>query len=286
MPALGDRFRAAREARGLSLSDVSEQIRIRSIYLAAIEEENWSAVGAPVYVRGFLRSYARFLGLDPEEAVAAFNGGLPAAAAANPSSFSPAESPRAADTARPRPSASYIIWIAGIVAVLLVGFVVYNEVTMHREAVLTAGAPSALPSELPPSSEPSPQAALSPGAVTLAGVSPSPSPSPCPAPSKLPGAAAPSPSPCPSPSISVDQIAGLGPQSLAIVLTAASWLRVTVDGSVSMEGTFPAGTSKAFHGKAAAIRVGNAGGVQIYVDGKDVGTLGKSGDVVDRSFAL
>ena len=71
--ALGDRFRAAREARGLSLSDAAEQIRIRSVYLAAIEDENWSAIGAPVYVRGFLRTYARYLGLDPEEAVGSFN---------------------------------------------------------------------------------------------------------------------------------------------------------------------------------------------------------------------
>ncbi|MGB6951982.1 MAG: helix-turn-helix domain-containing protein, partial [Candidatus Cybelea sp.] len=70
---LGERFRAAREARGLLLSDAGEQVRIRSVYLAAIEEENWKAIGAPVYVRGFLRTYARFLGLDPEEAVAAFN---------------------------------------------------------------------------------------------------------------------------------------------------------------------------------------------------------------------
>src|ERR1700752_4411443 len=80
MPALGERFRAAREARGLSLSDVSEQIRIRSVYLAAIEEEQWSDIGAPVYIRGFLRTYARFLGLDPEEVVATFNAtGSPAA---------------------------------------------------------------------------------------------------------------------------------------------------------------------------------------------------------------
>src|SRR5215469_5649088 len=73
MPSLGERFRAAREARGLSLSDVAEQIRIRSVYLGAIEDENWSAIGAPVYTRGFLRTYARFLGLDPEEVVNEFN---------------------------------------------------------------------------------------------------------------------------------------------------------------------------------------------------------------------
>ena len=45
---LGERFRAAREERGLTLSEVGEQLRIRSVYLAAIEEENWKAIGAPV----------------------------------------------------------------------------------------------------------------------------------------------------------------------------------------------------------------------------------------------
>jgi cytoskeleton protein RodZ len=283
MPALGDRFRSAREARGLSLSDVSEHIRIRSVYLAAIEEENWSAVGAPVYIRGFLRTYARFLGLDPEVVVAAFNGEVPGAQTASQAGHEPS---RTSDTARAaRPSGPYLVWIAGIIAVLLVAFVVYNEVTMHRSAtvVIETAAPSATPSALP-SNAPSAGAAL----ALSAGLPP-----PCPSPSAAPGGSARSspapsqtPSPCPSPSITPEQIAGLGAQSMAIVLTAPSWLRVTVDGSVSMEGTFPAGTSRAFHGKAAAVRVGNAGGVAIYVDGKDVGKLGKSGDVIDRSFTL
>ena len=93
MPALGERFRAAREARGLTLSDVSEQLRIRAVYLAAIEEENWPAIGAAVYARGFLRTYARFLGLDPEESVAAFNASSGAAAPASTPDRRP--SPRA-----------------------------------------------------------------------------------------------------------------------------------------------------------------------------------------------
>ncbi len=74
--------------------------------------------------------------------------------------------------------------------------------------------------------------------------------------------------------------------TLALVLSAPSWLRVTVDGNVSMEGTFPAGTSKTFRGKNALVRIGNAGGVEIYVDGKDVGKLGKTGDVVEHAFTL
>jgi hypothetical protein len=53
-----------------------------------------------------------------------------------------------------------------------------------------------------------------------------------------------------------------------------------------MEGTFPAGTSRTFHGKNALVRIGNAGGVEIYVDGKDRGKLGKAGDVVEQAFTL
>ena len=45
---LGERFRAAREARGVTLSEVAEQIRIRAVYLAAIEDEEWGTGGAPV----------------------------------------------------------------------------------------------------------------------------------------------------------------------------------------------------------------------------------------------
>ena len=53
-----------------------------------------------------------------------------------------------------------------------------------------------------------------------------------------------------------------------------------------MEGTFPAGTVRQFHGKIARLRIGNAGGVEIIVDGKTLGKLGSAGDVVERSFTL
>jgi cytoskeleton protein RodZ len=235
---LGGRFRAAREARGFSLSEVADQIRIRSVYLAAIEDEAWSAIGAPVYIRGFIRTYARFLKLDPEEAVAAFNAAQPESAAPG---TGPSEPPRA--LARPRRTGP-LLWVAGIVAVLLVAFVVYNELTMH--AARTAQTPFAA------------EATETPAAAV--GLSPSP--------------AVPAP------------ILGAGANSLALVLSAPSWLRVTVDGNVSMEGTFPAGTSKTFHGKSALVRLGNAGGVEIYVDGIDRGKLGKSGDVVEKTFTL
>jgi transcriptional regulator with XRE-family HTH domain len=250
MPALGERFRAARESRGLSLADVSEQIRIRSVYLAAIEEERWNAIGAPVYIRGFLRTYARFLGLDPEEVVTDFNGERQQEA---PSEIPPEGSPEAMPRLdRPAIRGSLLIWAAALVAVLLVAFVVYNELTMHREGTPSIVAATTAPSPLPSSTASPPASAGSP----LPG---------------RPGAAG---------------RPAAGGNSLGVVLSAPSWLRVTVDGSVSMEGTFPAGTTKTFHGRKALVRIGNAGGVEIYVDGKDVGKLGESGDVAERAFTL
>ncbi|MFZ0573356.1 MAG: helix-turn-helix domain-containing protein, partial [Candidatus Cybelea sp.] len=100
---------------------MADQIRIRSVYLSAMEEENWDAIGAPVYVRGFLRTYARYLKLDPEEAVAEFNATLPEPPP--PKSFEPERSPAS------RSRGLLLIWISGTVAVLLVAFVVYNELT-------------------------------------------------------------------------------------------------------------------------------------------------------------
>src|SRR5581483_187793 len=125
---LGERFRAAREERGLTLSEVGEQLRIRSVYLAAIEEENWKAIGAPVYIRGFLRTYARFLGLEPEEAVSQFNAS---------EGVAPGPVPQSAHASKydVRPSGGSLaplIWVAGIIAVALIGFVIYLAVTPPR----------------------------------------------------------------------------------------------------------------------------------------------------------
>jgi hypothetical protein len=53
-----------------------------------------------------------------------------------------------------------------------------------------------------------------------------------------------------------------------------------------LEGTLPAGASKSFGGRVADVRVGNAAGVRIAVNGKALGSLGASGDVVERRFVL
>lgn len=71
MATIGETLRAARERRGLSLSEASRLTRIAPRFLVALEEDDYAALPAPVYARGFLRSYAALLGLDPEPLVAA-----------------------------------------------------------------------------------------------------------------------------------------------------------------------------------------------------------------------
>lgn len=63
---IGEALRAARRQQGRSLADAAAATRVRESYLAALEEEEFAALGGDVYVKGFLRSYARFLGLNPE----------------------------------------------------------------------------------------------------------------------------------------------------------------------------------------------------------------------------
>jgi cytoskeleton protein RodZ len=61
---IGESLREARTRRGLTPADVHKAIRIRERYLTALEEERWEMLPGEAYVRGFLKTYADFLGLD------------------------------------------------------------------------------------------------------------------------------------------------------------------------------------------------------------------------------
>jgi cytoskeleton protein RodZ len=259
MSALGQRFRAAREARGLAIAEVAEQIRIRAVYLAAIENEAWSEIGAPVYIRGFLRTYARFLGLDAEEAVAAFNLGEEERGAIVPARGDLADIERAGG--RRGLQLSPLIWIASLVAVILIAFVVYNELTLPKPSPVAFSA----------TASPQPPASPLPAAAAMPSLSPS----------ALPNA---SPLPTGSALASAGPLAS-GAHVVTLRLTGLCWIEVVVDGAVASEGTFAAGTVKTFTGRNIDVRVGNAGAADLVLDGQDLGKMGAAGQVVERSFA-
>ena len=67
MGKVGELLKEQRESRNLSLSQVEEETKIRRKYLEALEEENYKLIPGKVYVKGFMRTYATFLGLNAAE---------------------------------------------------------------------------------------------------------------------------------------------------------------------------------------------------------------------------
>jgi hypothetical protein len=70
---IGASLREARELRGLSLDDAQQHLRIRGRYLTALEDERWELLPGEAYTKGFLRSYAEYLGLDGTLYIDEFN---------------------------------------------------------------------------------------------------------------------------------------------------------------------------------------------------------------------
>src|SRR6185436_12766403 len=67
LPTAGERLRAAREKKKLSLEDVAAQTRIPQRHLASIETGDWEHLPAPTYTIGFAKNYAGVVGLDRTE---------------------------------------------------------------------------------------------------------------------------------------------------------------------------------------------------------------------------
>lgn len=69
---IGDLLKKLRTSKGLHLREVEESLHIRRSYLEAIEESEYEKIPSEVYARGFLKNYARFLGVNPEMALDRF----------------------------------------------------------------------------------------------------------------------------------------------------------------------------------------------------------------------
>ena len=67
--SLGAHLKATRKGLGYTLEEVAEETKIAIYVLRAMEADKWETLPAEVFIRGFLRSYAEVLGLDPAEVV-------------------------------------------------------------------------------------------------------------------------------------------------------------------------------------------------------------------------
>jgi cytoskeleton protein RodZ len=75
MAGCGERLKHAREAAGLSIDDVAARLHMPARVVRSLEAEDWSRLGAPVFVRGQVRSYSRLVGLTTAPMMAALDVG-------------------------------------------------------------------------------------------------------------------------------------------------------------------------------------------------------------------
>lgn len=70
MPSVAEQLRSAREGRSVSVYEVAEATKIKTEHVRALDEGNYHAFSAPVYIRGFVRTYAAYLKLDVKSVMA------------------------------------------------------------------------------------------------------------------------------------------------------------------------------------------------------------------------
>ena len=127
----GSRLKAAREAAGLSLDAVAQQLKLAPRQVRALEEDDWARLPGRTFVRGFARNYARFVQLDPEAVLAL----LP-----SPDTVPALERPTLAGTGRPmgeipvervtKPSAAR--WLLPLLLLVLLAAAAFYEFDFAR----------------------------------------------------------------------------------------------------------------------------------------------------------
>ena len=148
---IGNSLREARLRQGLDLARAEVDTKIRAKYLQALEDERFEVLPAETYVKGFLRTYGEYLGLDGQIYVDEFN-----------SRFASAEEPVVASTPKRRPrqrpseSSFVVVALAGIVAVaiLVVAAFAFGTGDDPRNPAESIGAASTrTPPAAPPASQ-------------------------------------------------------------------------------------------------------------------------------------
>jgi len=270
MGVFGDRLRREREMRGITLDEITESTKISRRHLEALEGEHFDQLPGGVFNKGFVRAYARFLGIDEDRAVADYS------AASNeqpePENKFPLEIHDEPDRElNPRRSYLPLVFAIAALAGVLVGYAFWIKSkprTAAEQTQATRPAPTAAAPEKPvapvvsPMSAPAPRQAPSP-VEQRAAVTPQPSQ---PAPSE-PGARK--------------------EKSFFVSIKAKedSWVSIVADGKSVMQRVLPADKHKKIKaGKLLVLRTGNAGGIEVSFNGRSLGAIGNENEPRTLTF--
>ncbi len=240
--SFGQELRREREVRDVTLEEISAATKISVRTLAALENDQFASLPAPVFTKGFIREFSRYLGLDPEKMVNSYTYHRQQKETENTVVRKQRETEERAVSEMRHTLESRRWLVLFIAAVLIVGLVLL-ALFMRKSLFGDAG-----------------RTESGPGLAATAAASWSARPaSPATA-----GSAQPSPE-----------------VVLRLEFIAASWIELVVDGRAQISELIPAGTTREFRASNELVMtLGNAGGVRGEVNGKPVPPLGKPGQVV------
>ena len=291
MSELGRLLREARTAKEHGLADVESATRIRQKYLEALESGDFAKLPRGTVARGFLRTYASFLGLDVEEMLRRY-GKESGDVGADLAIAEPGK-PRLADY-RPlevtlsEPVRSFPWWTVILAALLVIAIIAtvlwwLNRTTGFNLLAAFSPAPTATATatHAPTATRWVVTATPKPEMPTAEAAQPTPTSDllPLPMPT-VPATLTPTPRPTATPEV-VSQI------DLTLKILRRAWVRVTVDGQIAEENTFEAGSERDWQAtESISVRTGNGGGVSLTLNGEDLGAMGDIGKVVERTWVI
>lgn len=260
---VGYTLRQERERQNLSIEDIEQGTSIRALYIEAIENGEYDKLPGTVYTKGFIKNYAKFLNLDADAMVKEFMGDIAELSGAAQTPVAE-ETPAKSQERNPEPkpikserkplgysvqeknrSSSGGLVIAAVVLIAALAGVAWSWLSSSDGEVVKVE-PTPIEQVQPVTPE---EQNNNPTAVANA-------------------------NPVPTDSVNVQAR-----------FNDRCWLLVTVDGAVVQEGVVEGGQTLTWEGKDSInFRLGNAGAVEFFQDGKSLGVLGAVGDVVDKTF--
>ena len=261
MLTVGERLKKERERQGLTLKDVELTTSIRSLYLDAIEQDNFAALPGEVYLKGFIRNYAIALSLDPDELLAQYKEQTGTVKEEPPEDVTPIEQNSVkARLDHPikrmgvgQPAAvnrqfnfGRAFLLGGLVLTLLGGGLYWyiGNISEQKSAVQAENAAKERPAI--------------PAAVTQK-----------------------------TDVASSQNKAQNKTLKLEVTATDSCWTEVVADGKPVFSGTLAKGQKMQWEAKEMLrIKLGNAGAVQANMNNRTLPALGKTGEVIERVFSL
>jgi cytoskeletal protein RodZ len=259
---LGDLLKTTREMQGLSLDQAAEDVRIRRHLLEALEDNNFDQFPSPVITRGLIRNYAKYLDLDPIEALTLYdgNGYLPVKG----QRLTPNGIEFMSLSMAPRPLITWDIVLGILLFLVVVGGATY----LAYSTIIQPGQVTPTPTKTPVVAGAAVGESDENAALLLPTVTPTPSGTPTPVP----------PTATPTPIV-------YNAVTVELIITQPSWTQILADDVKVFEGVLQPGENRIWTGqRRVAVRVGNAGGVEVIVNGQSQGILGAEGEVVDRIY--